>query len=44
MRTTRVVGVNEPVVANRPVYEQAYGNFLSVYESLKGCFEDCALS
>ena len=44
MRTTRVVEVNEPVAANRPAYERAYGNFLSVYESLKGCFEGCALS
>jgi xylulokinase len=43
-RTTHVVEVNEPIVANRAVYERAYGNFLSVYESLKGCFENCTLS
>lgn len=42
-RTTYVVEVNEPIVANRVIYDQAYENFLFVYESLKGCFERCVL-
>ena len=42
-RTTRVVEVNEPHAANRAVYDQAYANFLQVYESLKDCYEECTL-
>jgi xylulokinase len=41
--TTHVVEVNEPNPANRAVYDQAYGNFLHVYESLKESYEKCLL-
>jgi len=40
-RTTRVVEVNEPNPANKAAYDRAYRNFLSVYESLRDCFEEC---
>ncbi len=38
-RTTHVVQLNEPLAANWSVYDQAYGNFLFLYRSLKPCFE-----
>jgi xylulokinase len=41
--TTHVVEVNEPNLANRAVYDQAYKNFLHVYESLKESYEECRL-
>jgi xylulokinase len=41
--TTHVVEVNEPNPANRAVYDQAYENFLHVYESLKESYEECLL-
>ncbi len=43
-RTTYVTQVNEPIAANRAIYDQAYENFLFVYDSLKECFEKCAFA
>ena len=41
--TTHVVEVSEPNPANRAVYDQAYENFLHIYESLKESYEKCLL-
>jgi len=38
-RTIRVVELNEPIATNRPIYEEAYGRFLRVYDSLRSSFD-----
>lgn len=41
--TTHVVEVHEPNPQNQAIYEQAYVNFLMVYNSLTDCFDACVL-
>ncbi len=38
-RTIHVIEFDEPIMANRTVYEEAYHRFLHVYENLKSAFE-----